>query len=139
MTVLRLRVSGDAEAVARAQAELAAFLRAGGLAPRLVGRAELLFEEAVLNVLRHGFPAGAAASVEVSADLASPGCRLVFEDAGRPFDPTAFAAPAVPPRLEEARIGGLGVPLLRGLSRDLRYERLPDGRNRLSLRLAAEE
>lgn len=135
MTALRLHVAGDAAAVGRAQAELAGFLRAAGLSPRLIGHAELLFEEAVLNSLRHGFPAGLPGAVDVLAETLPGGCRLVFEDAGRPFDPTALPAPAAPQGLGQARIGGLGLPLLRRLSHGLRYERLPEGRNRLSLSL----
>lgn len=120
-----------------AQAQLAGFLRdRGGQTPATIGRAELLLEELVTNVVRHGGVADPAARLSLTASIGCDrSCRLVFEDPGRPFDPAGAALPAPPARLEEARVGGLGLVLLRRMARDLAHERLPEGRNRLSFRL----
>lgn len=125
------------EAIPPAQARLGAFLRARGAGARIVGRAELLLEELVTNVIRHGGLAAPEAARLTLAATIGPGqaCRLVFEDPGRPFDPAAAALPDLPTRLEEARIGGLGLVLLQRMARDLDYVRLPDGRNQLTLLL----
>jgi anti-sigma regulatory factor (Ser/Thr protein kinase) len=139
---LRLRVGLTTSALAAQQALLAAFLEEHGLPRPLIGRAELVFEEVVMNVLHHGFAPGDtaardAAEVVVDARAAPPdACTLVFEDPGLPFDPTAAALPEPARRLEEAQIGGLGVPLIRKLASALAYQRLePEGRNRLTITL----
>lgn len=117
-----------------AQERLAGFLRASGVPERTVGRAELLLEELVANVISHGeLAAPKSAALSLEAEIEPDGaCRLTFEDPGRPFDPVSAGLPGQPSRLEEARIGGLGLVLLRRMARELIYLRLPDGRNRLT-------
>jgi len=127
MARLALSIGASAEAVGAAQAALAGFLAAQGLPPRTVAQAELLLEEVALNALRHG----SAASVELAATADPPRCLLVFEDRGRPFDPTT--AP-LPPR----GAGGHGLRLLRAIAYRLAYGRTPDGVNRLEVTLTPE-
>lgn len=99
---------------------------------------QLCFEEAVSNIVRHGFQDG--------EDVASPNkdVRLVIvreadaviatiEDHGVAFDPREVAAPVAPTSIEEASIGGLGIHLMRHFAQGLAYERM-DGTNRLTLR-----
>jgi len=121
--------------IAAAQARVADHLRACQAPERLVVRAELLFEEVVTNLLRHGFDAPGEREVGIEAAAAPDGCTLVFEDAGRPFDPTAAALPQAPARLADAPVGGLGLVLLRRTARRLAYVRLPEGRNRLTVEI----
>ncbi len=122
--------------LAWAQERASGFLRGQGVADRLVGRAELLLEELVTNVINHGAVTDPAARFAVTLAVEPDGgCRIVFEDPGRPFDPAAAVLPNRPARLEEARIGGLGLVLLRQMARELRHEALPGGGNRLGFRL----
>lgn len=138
--VLRLALRGAAAAdVVRAQAALAGFLAARGAGPRSVSRAELVLEEVALNALRHGYPEGQEPALDIVASIEEGRCVLRFEDRGIPFDPAAASLPAPATGLAEARIGGLGVTLIRRMAEDLHYERTPDGRNRLRLTLPVED
>lgn len=47
---------------------------------------------------------------------------------GVPFDPLSHPEPKAPACALDARVGGLGIPLVRRLSESLSYERA-DGRN----------
>lgn len=131
-TEFRHAIAGGTAAVAAAQAALAAFLAAAGASPRSVTRAELVLEELALNALRHG----GAPSVQVRARLEAGRCSLVLEDAGLPFDPTTAAPMPLAASLAEARIGGLGLALVRRTAEALRYLRTPAGLNRLEVDLA---
>ncbi|MBX9698862.1 MAG: ATP-binding protein [Acetobacteraceae bacterium] len=139
-TPLCLALPATLAALPSAQARLAEYLRAAGLEERVVGRAELLLEELVTNVIRHGgLAAPESARLTLTAAIGPDrACRLVFEDPGEPFDPLAGTLPQPPRRLEDAPLGGLGLVLLRRMAQDLAYARLPEGRNRLTLRLGAE-
>ncbi len=135
----RLTLRDGTEALREAQLAVADFLRRRGAGPNTAARAELLLEELALNTLRHGFAQGGTPELTVMAWHDGARCGLDLEDRGAPFDPTAAAMPPRPRHLQEARIGGLGLPLLRRIAAELAYERTADGRNRLHLVLPAEE
>lgn len=132
---LQLSIPASADGLAAVQAPFRAYLDGAGLEERLADRAELLLEEVVMNVGMHGFDDSTAAVVHLCAQASRDGCKLVFEDAGRPFDPTAASIAERPTSLEAAEPGGLGLVLLRRMASELAYERTAEGRNRLSLRV----
>jgi anti-sigma regulatory factor (Ser/Thr protein kinase) len=94
---------------------------------------QLCLEEAVANIIMYG---GARNDpLEIAVELERNGGNLVarIEDNGRQFDPTR-APPPVPARsLEEAKVGDVGIHLMRSFASGMDYERR-DGRNRLTLR-----
>jgi anti-sigma regulatory factor (Ser/Thr protein kinase) len=55
-------------------------------------------------------------------------------DGGAPFDPLAQPAPDIHAPIEERKVGGLGIHLLRTLMDAVEYRRA-DGRNHLSFRI----
>jgi anti-sigma regulatory factor (Ser/Thr protein kinase) len=132
-----LRFPGTLSAFDQAAADLRAALDACGVRGRAHGHAEVVFEEVVTNVMRYGYEDGRPHWIDVSLSCGDAGIVLTFDDDGRPFDPLVRAAPAVPATLDEARIGGLGIVLVRKLSNEVRYERTADARNRLTVTLAA--
>ncbi|MEO6379693.1 MAG: ATP-binding protein, partial [Caulobacteraceae bacterium] len=93
-----------------------------------IHRLEVIFEELVTNIVRHGFRPGSGQSIHVRA-TASPGLvELTFEDDGTPFNPLLAPPPAPYTTLETARIGGRGIPLVTSLSSSVRYVTpVPDG------------
>ena len=91
---------------------------------------ELAFEEIGANIVRHGAPAN---DVEVAAIFSEDEVVLTFDDDGIPFNPLELPAPEIPESLDEARIGGLGVMLVKKLARRIEYERTPQQRNRLTI------
>lgn len=93
---------------------------------------QLCLEEAVANVIMYGATNGDR--LEISVELERSGGTLVarIEDDGRPFDPTGVPPPPPVASLEDAKIGHLGVHLMRSFASGLRYERR-NGRNRLTL------
>ncbi len=92
---------------------------------------ELVFEEIVTNVIRHGYHNDAARSVDVLLTISDDAVEMAIEDDGVAFDPLERPDPTLPTSLEAAPLGGLGILLARKMSRSLHYERTADGRNRL--------
>jgi serine/threonine-protein kinase RsbW len=122
-----LRLTSRREDFERASAEVRAVLDDAGIRGRPRGDAELVFEEVVSNVIRHG----AAGHIEVAIASADRALLLSFEDDGPAFDPLQHPSPVLPKTLEQANDGGLGLLLVRKVSAALRYERTPEARNRL--------
>ncbi|MBJ3776348.1 ATP-binding protein [Acuticoccus mangrovi] len=97
----------------------------------------LILEELIANVINHGAaPGGPRVAVSVSRD----GADIVGEvrDNGIAFDPLSRPAPDVTMPLDERPIGGLGVHLVRTLTRDLSYRR-DDAHNVTRFVLAIEK
>jgi anti-sigma regulatory factor (Ser/Thr protein kinase) len=94
---------------------------------------QLCLEEAVANIIMYG--AARDDRLEIAVELERNGGTLVarIEDNGRQFDPTRAPPPAVAASLEQAKVGDLGIHLMRSFASGMDYERR-DGRNRLTLR-----
>ena len=94
---------------------------------------QLCLEEAVANVIMYGGAKGDR--LEIAVELERNGEALVarIEDNGRQFDPTPVPAPSIATSLEDAKIGDVGIHLIRSFASGMRYERR-GGRNRLTLR-----
>ncbi len=118
-----LVLANSPDAVEAGRSRLAGFLDRYALAPEALNRLEVVFEELVSNVIRHGFTPGSGQTVRVRATATADAVRLVIEDDGVPFDPLGRSDPEAFGSLEEATLGGLGIPLVRKLCSGLRYER----------------
>ncbi len=94
---------------------------------------QLCLEEAVANIIMYG--ARRADPLEIAVELERNGENLVarIEDNGQQFDPTRAPPPVSARSLEEAKVGELGIHLMRSFATGMDYERR-DGRNRLTLR-----
>jgi serine/threonine-protein kinase RsbW len=132
---LTLIVPNEFEALERTRLEMRDFIAPLGLPARLVYRLELVLEEALMNRLRHAFPDGRRASTEVTLRVLPEDLLLRLEDDGIPFDPLQAAAPRAASSIEDATVGGLGLPLTRKAASACCYERL-NGRNRVTIRLS---
>ena len=95
------------------------------LSARTINRLEVIFEELVSNVIRHGFTAEAERSILVTVG-AGPDCiQLTVEDDGKPFNPFEVDAAPEFDSLETVRVGGLGIPVVRRFSTSATYEAGP--------------
>ncbi len=94
---------------------------------------QLCLEEAVANIIMYG--ARRDDPLEIPVELERNGENLVarIEDNGQQFDPTRAPPPVSARSLEEAKVGELGIHLMRSFATGMDYERR-DGRNRLTLR-----
>ena len=98
-----------------------------GIDPRTIAVLMLICEELFENSRRHGYAAtpGDAPEQPVWLTLAatSKGIDAIYEDAAPAYDPFAnVSQPDYSGPAETWRVGGLGIPLVTRLTRDLRYE-----------------
>ncbi len=132
MSEQRIQVAADSGQLPGLLRFLQAFWRAEHLPPAESLPFELALEEVFVNVATHGTPAQAAPAVELSLAVADGSVSLAIEDDGPAFDPLSLPAPDVGAGLEQRRVGGLGVYLVRQLMDEVRYERRGT-RNRLCM------
>lgn len=101
----------------------------------VAARLNLVAEEVAANVAMH---ATGATYFSFTVTPSGNALDLVLEDDGPEYDPLARAEVDTEAELEERDVGGLGVHLVRKLTRDARYQRLGDT-NRLSCTLMLED
>jgi anti-sigma regulatory factor (Ser/Thr protein kinase) len=133
--------AGEAEASLTVDSELPELSRVSAwvqdwaerqhLPPRLTQSLDLCSTEVVTNIVNHGCADG---THRILLRLGREGeeVTLDVEDEGREFDPRLVPEPARPTSIQDARVGGWGIPIVRRFSDDLRY-RHEDGRNCLTL------
>ena len=132
------------DAVEDGRLALLSFFEELGLETQPIHRLEVIFEELITNIVRHGFEAGSEQSIHVRATAAPGQIELTVEDDGVPFDPLWALTPEPYTDLETARIGGRGIPLITSLSSSVRYEKPAAGdgafkpNNRLMLTVTTE-
>lgn len=128
----RTRVAGETAQLPRLSSFLREFWADAALPPAAAYAFQVALEEVFMNVATHGAPEGRPAEVAVSLRHDDGQLVLLIEDDGPAFDPLTLPQPNVHAPLEERRIGGLGVHLIRQLMDAVSYER--DGAcNRLRL------
>lgn len=134
MSVARqtLTLTNDLAEIPRLAAFVDAFCAPLAPTPRDVLSLHLALEEAVTNVINHGYADGQPHTFAV--DLAADGRRVtaVVSDDAPAYDPLARAEVDITLPLDQRPVGGLGVHLLKKLMDSARYERR-DGRNILTL------
>ena len=106
------------------------------VSPDISFAVQLCLEEAVANVIMYGGPVDGRLEIAVEVERGDGTLVARIEDNGRQFDPTRAPAPSPATSLEEARVGDLGIHLMRSFADGMHYERR-DGRNRLTLRFVA--
>lgn len=119
---LRLVLNNTLASIEDGRREIERHLEPQGLSALVAHRLEVVFEELIANIVRHGFRPGSDQTILVDV-AARPGrIELTLTDDGAPFNPLEAPAPKPFETLETARIGGLGVALVRKLSAEVRYD-----------------
>jgi|SRR5665213_2029157 len=131
-----LILKNDVDEIPRLAEFVDSFCRSLGPAPKALFSLHVALEEAVTNVIRHGYQDGLPHRFTLAL-MVAPGGRLkaILTDDAPPYDP--MARPPVDTSLpfEQRPIGGLGVHLVKTLMDSVRYERR-DGNNILTMELA---
>jgi len=130
---LVLNLGNQPAVIEESRLAIVAFLEPLGIVPRTMNRVEVVLEELLSNLIRHGENVHA---IKVAAGYHAGAIDLVVEDDGAEFDPLGKPDPDPFTSLAEAPLGGLGIALVRRLTCASRYDRVGSGaaaRNRVSV------
>lgn len=111
--------------------EIEQCMRSGGFSDEHILDMQLAVEEAITNIVLHGY-AGTPGQVKVHGEVEPDRAIVEITDSAPAYDPFSQADPDVTAGLDERRIGGLGVFLIRRVTDDASY-RFCDGKNVLRL------
>lgn len=108
------------------------FMLANMLSERSRFTIHMVIEELVTNSIKYSFSDDAEHHIRLSLLLEDRCLRLILADDGEEFDPRDAPRPCLNCNLCEAPIGGLGLSMVRSVSRDFSYCRR-DGFNHIEL------
>jgi serine/threonine-protein kinase RsbW len=122
-----LIVSGEIDSLALISQWVDSTAEKWGLPHSSVYAINLCCEEGFSNTVRHGLASSntdfdqekVRLELRHEADLVT----LIIEDRGLPFNPLQNSPPVVPNNLADAKIGGLGILLMRQFSQKMTYIR----------------
>lgn len=78
-------------------------------------------EEAFVNIASYAYPGRTGGTVTVRCEVDQETARLILTDEGVPFNPLMHPVPDITEGIEDRRIGGLGILMIRRLSDDVQY------------------
>jgi phosphoserine phosphatase RsbU/P len=127
-----LRLASQLSELPRLAAEVARLGREHDLPAEVVSDLTLALEEAVSNVIRHGYGERPDGPISVAFRATGESIVITVEDAAVGFDPLKHPEPDLTVPVEARPAGGMGVYLIKRLMDEVDY-RVDDGRNVLTL------
>ncbi|MDP3396153.1 MAG: ATP-binding protein [Methanoregula sp.] len=102
-------------------------LRVHGFSEEDILDSQLAVEEAITNVIVHGYEKKAG-KIVITCRITHGFAEVQIEDSAPPFNPLSIPNPDISVNIEERKIGGLGIFLIRQVMDDIVY-RYEDGKN----------
>ncbi|MEW6354870.1 MAG: ATP-binding protein [Planctomycetota bacterium] len=129
---LHLTIRNNFAEMERVTRAVLAVIERQALSPKAAYAVELAVEEIITNVMKYAYNDTAPHDIDIRIRFESTHVHLHFEDDGREFDPVAAPEPDTTKPIEERKIGGMGIHLVRAVASFINYRRA-NGRNILEL------
>ena len=100
-------------------------------------RVNLAIEEIVTNIIKYGYDDTAPHTISVNLTLFPDMIRLQLKDDGHSFDPLQTPEPNIHVPLDQRKLGGLGLHLVRETVSRIAYRR-KNGANLLEMNIARQ-
>ena len=124
-------IEADILAIPRISVILDQAMRVHGFLEEEILDTQLAVEEAITNVIVHGY-AGNHGEIQITCRTTHGLAEVQIQDSAPPFDPMSLPEPDITSDIEDRKIGGLGIFLIRQVMDEIVY-RYEDGNNILVL------
>lgn len=129
---LSFTLRNDRSEIARMFTLLEEFCEANEIPEDDMFNVRLILDEAVINVIVHGYEDSRPHEIHVGLSLHSGALAVHIEDDGIAYNPLDAPPPRFDLPIQQRRIGGLGVHIMKTLARSVAYRR-ENGRNHLDV------
>lgn len=103
------------------------------LSDKTIFEMNLALDELFTNIISYGFSDQQEHTIKINITIEGDQLQMRIEDDGVPFNPLESKTPDFQCGIEECKIGGLGIHLIKKLMDDVHYQRVSD-KNVLVLR-----
>ena len=131
----QMAISNDLAHLAQVREVVSRAVLEGGFPNQFVNRLQIAVDEAVTNIMEHGYSGQAVGSGEITIriDASKERFRIEILDDGASFDPTAMSDVDIAAHIARGTSGGLGVFLMRKIMDVVDYHFETGRPNRLVL------
>jgi anti-sigma regulatory factor (Ser/Thr protein kinase) len=120
---IELKITSDPANLREVRKKVESFAQSIGMAREMSDELGLALNEAMANVIRHGYDGAKDRPIVVSAERGDGELHLSIRDWAKPFDP-ATIKPKDHGRLSP---GGVGMLCIQTFMNEVKFERLADG------------
>jgi len=111
---------------ARVKAHFDTFAEHYGLPDPVRLKMHVVIDELLTNIISYAYPDGARHDISIKVELSADRLKVSMVDDGIPFNPLGIETPDTELALEERKIGGLGIHLVRKMMDRVSYQRRID-------------
>ena len=104
-----------------------------GLDPKAVYAVALSVDEACCNIIDHAYGDEGIGDMQCSVQVEPGQLTVILRDQGNPYDPDSVPEPTLNVPLEEIKLGGAGVYLIKKLMDEVHYDSSSGSDNVLTL------
>jgi serine/threonine-protein kinase RsbW len=97
-----------------------------GVTDKAIFEMNLALDELFTNIISYGFQDNQEHTIKINISIEGDLLDIRIEDDGIPFNPIQSKTPDFQCGIEECKIGGLGIHLIKKLMDDVRYQRVAD-------------
>lgn len=126
-----LSIRPDIGEIPGVSVQLESTMRSAGFSTEDILDTQLAVEEVITNVIVHGYK-GSKGSIGITGRSADNCIEIVVTDQAPPFDPLSIPEPDLEADVDERKIGGLGIYLLKQVMDGVSY-RFENGSNILTM------
>ncbi|HEX7899925.1 MAG TPA: ATP-binding protein [Planctomycetota bacterium] len=129
----RLVVSNDTKHLMLVRDFVSRLIRQSRLAKEEENKVILAVDEAVTNIIEHGYDEGADGSIEIEVEADDDQFKIMIRDSGRVFNPESIPNPDMKEHVTRGHKKGLGIFLMRQIMDEVRYKFRDGVKNELTL------
>ena len=132
-TRVKIEISADAPQISNIHKIIEKLGEQYQWSSRLVNQLQVATDEIVTNIIAYGVEGAEPHMICVQFSLGDPNCvQIEITDDGKPFDPMNVPAADTKSSVDERKVGGLGIHIVKTLMDSLEYSRF-EGKNILIL------
>ena len=129
----KLVVSNDTKHLIVVRDFIARLIHQSRLAKDDENKVILAVDEAVSNIIEHGYDEGAEGTIELEVEADEGQFKIVVRDTGRLFNPESIPDPDMKEHVRKGQKKGLGIFLMRQIMDEVRYKFKDGVKNELTL------
>ncbi len=136
---LKFKIHNDFKELKILNRSIRTFLSSINIPSKTIYNVDLILEEMITNIIKYGYDDNGKHKVEINLNITSKHIRIRIIDDGKEFNPVLSPTPETDIPLEDMKIGGLGIYIVKNISKNnIKYKRYKD-RNIYRIKINTKE